>query len=592
MPVFDIVPNDNPAAYGVLSFGVEGSAPGFTVDTDGNASFQGSITEGGSFTLPVPTGVAAVDHPAILSVFAAAEADGGRKSIRALDGVYAIEGSLDLTGFTSTIWGAGASATSGVGAGTVFRAYNQTGPVIDLREWDWPTSFLGKACWRDFVVQGDGTADATLANAGLSLGSLSNSFGGCVFRDIVIRGCGGPNLTMEQAYLCDFVGITMSEPVGATVNDVPWVYLSASNGNRFWGLGLRGVVTDNNCGASGAVRLVPNATYPCKLNQFDGMWVENLDVPTNGSVVQVEGNENAFRDMQVFDTYRVAAATNTCMVRFKPSAIQDAGGNIFDGEVVGNGGASIEVAYGIHVQQSRNVITGVKGYKEKNVLIDAGIDYTTVELRGGFSGLANSGAAWTNNSVEIHNYLSDAMSGDGMVTPPAGTQPADQGYQAWTYDVAGVQSFTVVPTAGLLEVIRIPIRRPTVVTSITLYLSVAGSVLTAGQCFVGLYNSAGALVGSTADQSTVWAANGVKTSALVGGPFTVTGPYCYVGIVFNGVTGPTIARSGVLIASAANAGMTGPTYRYSTADAGVTTTLPGTLGVQTSRGTMWWVALR
>lgn len=61
MPVLDIAPGQNPQAYGVMSFGVEGATPGFTVDTSGNVVISGTLTASGSPIIQVagldPTGV-------------------------------------------------------------------------------------------------------------------------------------------------------------------------------------------------------------------------------------------------------------------------------------------------------------------------------------------------------------------------------------------------------------------------------------------------------------------------------------------------------------------------------------------------------
>lgn len=48
MPIFDIEPGQNPKAAGVMSFGVEGATPGFTVDSAGNLNVTGSVTINGA----------------------------------------------------------------------------------------------------------------------------------------------------------------------------------------------------------------------------------------------------------------------------------------------------------------------------------------------------------------------------------------------------------------------------------------------------------------------------------------------------------------------------------------------------------------
>lgn len=178
------------------------------------------------------------------------------------------------------------------------------------------------------------------------------------------------------------------------------------------------------------------------------------------------------------------------------------------------------------------------------------------------------------------------------IKPQLGSwQPSDQGLKAWTGDpINGFSNSTALPTAGLLNVMRLRISGPTTITNILVYVGTGGTTLTSGQCFAALYRaSAGTLIAQTADQATAWASSGLKTMALSGGPYTVTSDV-YAALWFNGTAGPQIARSTNLNAPFVNANMTS-SFRIASADTGVTTTAPSTLGTQTAVGTGWWVAL-
>lgn len=103
---------------------------------------------------------------------------------------------------------------------------------------------------------------------------------------------------------------------------------------------------------------------------------------------------------------------------------------------------------------------------------------------------------------------------------------------------------TAALTSGVVYLIRVPLYGGTAtITNIIAGVNAAGSGLTASQCFAGIYDSTGAKIGGTADQSAVWNSTGLKTMALSGGPFTTTSLYAYVVLISNGTTNPQFCRS-------------------------------------------------
>jgi hypothetical protein len=170
--------------------------------------------------------------------------------------------------------------------------------------------------------------------------------------------------------------------------------------------------------------------------------------------------------------------------------------------------------------------------------------------------------------------------------------PSDQGLVTWTMDVMTATANSILPAVGTLYLVRVHVPIAASVTNILAAITNAGSGLKSGQCFAGLWNaSSGALVGATADQSANWATTGVKTMALSGGKVNLDAGDYYIGIYANGSTLPNFARGNNQIGGAfANAGLSG-NFRVATANTGLTSSPPATLGTLTAANTSWWLAL-
>jgi hypothetical protein len=172
---------------------------------------------------------------------------------------------------------------------------------------------------------------------------------------------------------------------------------------------------------------------------------------------------------------------------------------------------------------------------------------------------------------------------------------ADQGFITWNYDQPSLAagSGVALTTAGTLYVMAVKLNVAASITNISYYMTTGGSALTSGQCFAALYQGAGgALLGTTADQSTNFAATGAfKTAAISGGPVSAAAGKLYVAFWFNGTTGPSLARSNSTT-SLLNAGLATAASRWGVADTGKTTTAPSTLGTITGNAPAgYWVAL-
>jgi len=175
--------------------------------------------------------------------------------------------------------------------------------------------------------------------------------------------------------------------------------------------------------------------------------------------------------------------------------------------------------------------------------------------------------------------------------------PADQGLLAWSGDLPATAqgASAVLATAGTLYTIAVKVPVAISVTNIVMGLQTNGSVLTSGQCFAALFQGfAGARIGVTADQATAWGSGAAKTltMALSGGPFAVAAGIVIVGVWFNGTTGPGFFRGGN-VSALMNAGLADAASRWGTANTGLTTTAPATLGTVTATGVVagYWAGL-
>jgi parallel beta-helix repeat protein len=216
------------------------------------------------------------------------------------------------------------------------------------------------------------------------------------------------------------------------------------------------------------------------------------------------------------------------------------------------------------------------------------------------SGGSNGGGGVTvdNSSLPLADAIV-ATPGNAAQASPANHQhprtywnPSDQGLVTWTMDVMVATANSILPAQGTLYLVRVHVPVAASVRNIMAAITNAGSGLRSGQCFAGVWNaSSGARAGVTADQSAGWATTGVKTMALSGGAVSLTAGDYYIGLYANGTTLPNFARGNNQIGGAfANAGMSG-NFRVATANTGLTTTPPATLGTLTSANTAWWLAL-
>jgi hypothetical protein len=305
--------------------------------------------------------------------------------------------------------------------------------------------------------------------------------------------------------------------------------------------------------------------------------------------------------------------------------LNDGNGFVIDG-VTGNGCIQLN---GCEFRRDGNNDAagggGYSGIKVVNTTAPVVIDGTTVTARQGDHGGTDApvyGLTMTNSTFVSVNggYLSSAVGGrpvnwDGtgklLVTPglltatvsgsaatlnlpaPSGNNasPQDQNLLAWSYDPV-MQTGSSIPAVGVLTLIKVPVYRACAVTNILLEVAAAGSGLTGGENWAGLYTADGALIGQTADQSSEWESFGLNTAALAGGPYYLSQGWVYVAFLTNGTTSPAFGRATVQGSGAVNAGLTVATARHAV-NSSAQKTLPSsiTMSGNAFSATAYWAAL-
>lgn len=209
----------------------------------------------------------------------------------------------------------------------------------------------------------------------------------------------------------------------------------------------------------------------------------------------------------------------------------------------GSATSSIQVDTGSRVQllgQSLTTATSlaagtttVIGASNKTSVFTGNITAPTLTLTtGGTSGYilqsdASGNASWTSPSSLAGQF-------------PDIWQPSDSGLLAAPFDPASCSANGSQPASGRLYLIAIPVRSSITISKVTVVIGVAGSGLTSGQCFLGLYSSTGTLLASTADQSTAFTSTG-NISATLTTPYAAAAGTYYIGLLVNGTTSPYFA---------------------------------------------------
>jgi hypothetical protein len=177
-------------------------------------------------------------------------------------------------------------------------------------------------------------------------------------------------------------------------------------------------------------------------------------------------------------------------------------------------------------------------------------------------------------------------------TATAETQlsPVDHGLIAWNFAPYNIRSSDKIAlAAGTLSVAKIPVPAGTI-SKIGFFVAQAGTVLTAGQNFGALFGPTGTLLSSTADLTTDFGTSASYLVSLASSQPVAAG-YVYAGFFFNG-TGTAVALgAGDAPSGLLNFNLSNATSLWATANTGLTTAMPGTLGPLSSVSDGIWVCV-
>ena len=191
----------------------------------------------------------------------------------------------------------------------------------------------------------------------------------------------------------------------------------------------------------------------------------------------------------------------------------------------------------------------------------------------------------TFGQLNWHTPLNAALS---ELQNAPGMGPEDYGLITWAYPVMQC-SGSAVPTSGTVRMVRMPrLAVSTTLTSLTCHIATAPTTPTAGQNFMGLYDSTGARVAVSADCTAAFTTTGDKIIPLTGTYAAAPGSY-WVAILANAATPPAFSLCASHSDTAANFNTAAASAQFTNGPA-AQTTLPAniTMGSRTKSLNCTW----
>jgi len=290
--------------------------------------------------------------------------------------VYVPSGTYILS---STLSFSGGSSLVGDGLNSILKFKNQTGSCIDISSTDGNFEFA--RVFEKFKIIGDGVQDPTKTHIGIYLHNVVTC---TAFKDISITNTGGAGLKLDtESDLNSFENISIQQPVGAGINDIPYLELKGIvNGNTFRNIMLRSISSASE-GVSGCVviRGAEDNSYFPNNNTFYSLATEYHHIPENGCIVSICGSENSFYSFSEFDSSTTIPTTfNTCKFRFKE--YPNSGSNILSGLIPGAYNSLNHINYGVIIEGSGNRIEGAPAGASNHILIANGASKNYISLAG------------------------------------------------------------------------------------------------------------------------------------------------------------------------------------------------------------------
>lgn len=180
----------------------------------------------------------------------------------------------------------------------------------------------------------------------------------------------------------------------------------------------------------------------------------------------------------------------------------------------------------------------------------------------------------SNNTLqfEVSNTGSAALTGDLTVAGVSVQNaiedlPSDQGLLGWTYDpdMAGhVTAQSSGGVAGRITLTRVILRKQITWSNIWIGLAGVDAGASLSNCYLGVYDAAGTLKGTTADISSSLMSGATAKALALATPFTAAAGTYFIAMLLNGTwttNSLTFKASGAGIS--VNANLVAPNLRYS-----------------------------
>lgn len=502
------------------------------------------------------------DTAAVQAAVAAAVAAGGGV-VYFPAGTYRVDGSLILDNNVTL---------AGVGIDSQIKQVSTTADLITGTTVSWVTI-------RDLRIQGPATGsgrgvffgdNGNSSNAEITVQNvLLHNFGGtgieiqtCIvsnFIGVVVRDCGshgfafttshtgGTSISMNGCYAhnCPNAGFLLSLMHYSTL-----LGCAADSCGTGYYLDTCQAVNLAGCGSETCV--VTNATYDGSAFHLSG-----------GNTCSLLGCYN-YQNNAI--AVKLTAGAESCMVsRFRENT------------PLGGATASISIATGC----LRNTVDACKvttAFNFAGSVVHALPDSSTVP-------------AAPATGVEFYSAsgVPKAKSSNGTVYPlvrPSSTLPEDLLYAGWSYDPIGTSASTTT-VAGTVYLSRVYLREPVTATKLWTIINVAGATPTAGQNWIGVYNSAGTLLAS-ASLDAVVASTG-PVSAVISQALSA-GAY-WVAVLFNAGAQPQIGRTSAQVATSNTPQVTASNLRFAINGTGRTTLASPITPASNTSGSAFWVGI-
>lgn len=219
--------------------------------------------------------------------------------------------------------------------------------------------------------------------------------------------------------------------------------------------------------------------------------------------------------------------------------------------------------------------------------VAAGDDSRLADSRSPTAHAASHAAAGSDPLTLAQAQISGLTASLSLLASGWADRPSDQNLLAWTYDpnMAGhVTAQSNGGVAGRITLVRIILREAITWSNIWIGLAGIDAAATLANCYLGVYSSAGSLLGSTADISSSLMTGATAKALPLVTPFSAAAGTYFIAMLLNGTwttNSLTFKASGAGIS--VNAGLSAPNLRYSNLLTGQTS-LPSSL-TMSSQGT-------